>query len=224
MGCPTAIEKPIVLLVEGTDEEIFCEYFFKYLVKENKKWENLSNIQVIPYDGTSKLELTLQTVLAITGSERIQKIGIIRDADDDADRAFAAVKTAIENSNLLAPIEQFTPTLSNPSISVMIIPENGNGSFETLCLNSVCDDPAVKCVEHYFSCLEEHYKDGRLPKPTNIFKAKVHAFLSSRKFPSVSVGGGTQKDYWILGHAAFKQLKRFLDCISSEDHQQSPST
>ena len=208
----TSIEKPNILLVEGTDEKLFFHYFFKFLKEsEGHIWDNLDNLQVIDYEGTPNFEKNLEIILTkMSGSEIIQKVGIIRDADTDHNQAFSAIKTVLHRIGITSPDSPLTPTTGHPSINIMIVPETGSGSIEIYFLDSVNQDPATSCVEKYFSCLQPFYDDAKLKKPKNIHKAKLQAFLSSRKVPKASFGGGAQEEYWTYSDPAFSRFKDFL--------------
>jgi hypothetical protein len=207
----TEIKKPIILLVEGKDEEIFFRYYQKFLRDTGgDEWINIDNLQIICYEGISQLGKTLMTIPEITGSELIRKIGIIRDAEDSADTAFAETKKALRGASLDSPRNQLSPTTGNPIINVMIIPENGDGSIEINFLESVKNDPAYTCVIRYIECLTPLYDGGILSKPKNIHKTKLHAFLSSRKEPNISIGAAAQNGYWDYNNGGFDRIKIFL--------------
>ena len=63
--------------------------------------------------------------------------------------------------------------------------------IETLCLRSVENDPAMPCVEAFFRCLEER---GH-PLPSNLEKARTHAFLSTRTKPDLPMWTAALNDY-----------------------------
>jgi len=207
----TSIEKPYILLVEGSDEKKFFRYFLKYLkTKEGSAWDNLDNLQVIDYGGSNfknKLNYILTTM---PGNECIQKAGIIHDADTDAGESFSMIKDVLSDSGFASPDEQFIFTTGIPKIIIMIAPENGSGSIELYFLESVKQDPAIPCVDKYFSCLDPIFKTGVLERPINLHKASLHAFLSSRKKPKASFGGGCQENYWTFSDPAFSRIKDFL--------------
>ena len=78
--------------------------------------------------------------------------------------------------------------------------------IETLCLQSVAADPAMPCVEAFFRCLE----DSGHPLPSNLEKARTHAFLATRPKSDLPMWTAAQKDYWDWSHAAFSPLETFL--------------
>lgn len=208
----TQIKEPIILLVEGEDEKLFFKYFLRFLKDtEGHIWDHLDNLQVISYDGTSNFEINLELVLTyLDGFEKIKRVGIIRDADCDAEKAFSMVKNALVKIKIKSPDRQLDWSNGNPNIIIMIVPESGKGSMEKYFLESVKGDPAMECVNNYFSCLTIFYDNKKLQKPENIYKSKLHAFLSSRKVPKASYGGGAQKDYWTYSDPAFLRIKDFL--------------
>jgi hypothetical protein len=207
---PIVINHPIVLLVEGQDEEIFFKAYLSFLKGINDEWARIDDIQIICYGGITKLGSFLKTLPDISGAEIIRKIGIIRDAEDDAVTAFNEIKRLLREAGFDSPQTQLSPTSGRPIINVMIIPEQGNGSIEISFLESVNDDPAIPCVNQYMTCLTGLYERAVLQKPKNPFKSRLHAFLSSRKEPSISIGGATQKKYWNYNSTAFNRIKDFL--------------
>lgn len=214
MATPTEIIKPIILLVEGYDEENFFRYYIKFLKQTNPvRYANLEDIQIICYEGISKLEICLKTIQVVTGSEAIQKIGIIRDAEDDAIASFATTQSNLRQANLEIPQQQLILTRGNPRIVVMIVPEQGSGSIEITFLESVNHDPAFHCVNQYINCLNPLYESNVLVKSKNIHKTKLHAFLASRKEPNISIGGAAQNGYWNYNNPAFNRIKKFLEIL-----------
>jgi len=95
----------------------------------------------------------------------------------------------------------------NPKTAVLILPNASTpGMLETLCLESVATDPTIHCVEQYFDCLQ---KQG-ITLPSNITKARAHAFLSSKPKPDLLVGQAANAGYFPLNHQAFDHVKKFL--------------
>ena len=78
--------------------------------------------------------------------------------------------------------------------------------LETLCLRAISSDPALLCVEKYFACVDQH----GLTLPTNMDKARIHAFLASRPAPDLLVGQAAHKSYWLWDNPVWDDLKGFL--------------
>ena len=73
-------------------------------------------------------------------------------------------------------------------------------------MQSVTRDPAMRCVDEYFECIER--ANGSLPN--NMDKAKVQAFLASRDRPGLLVGQAAAAGYWPWTSDAFSHVRRFI--------------
>jgi hypothetical protein len=85
------------------------------------------------------------------------------------------------------------------------------GMLEDLCLRAIAQDPAMLCVEQYFECLQQ----AGLSLPDNMSKAKVQAFLASRRKAGLRLGEAAEKGYWPWDAEAFGRVKDFLQQIGS---------
>ena len=120
--------------------------------------------------------------------------------------AFKSVCSALNKAKLPEPdqIEEFAG--SNPKVGVLVLPDNStSGMLESLCLRSVENDPVMRCIDEYFSCVD---RVDSLPK--NMPKAKVQAFLASRSEHVVHLGLAAYKGHWPWEHSAFDHVKKFL--------------
>ncbi|MBI5570980.1 MAG: hypothetical protein HY914_13635 [Desulfomonile tiedjei] len=167
---PKEIRKPKLLLVEGNDDR----QFFTALLRRDQ----LDDIAVEDFGGTRRLGGMLRALRLRSGHERLQSLGIVRDADADAERAFQSVRTALTNAGLPAPTAPLEPPAGTPRVTVMILPPGRPcGMLEDVCLMSVADDPAMACVDEFFACLTRCLE--KLPRETS--KAMVRAFLVSHE-------------------------------------------
>ena len=91
-------------------------------------------------------------------------------------------------------------------MGIFVVP-NGidDGMLETLCLQSVSGLPEFSCVDGYFRCLQGHG-----PLPTNMHKARAHAWLASRPKSDLRVGEAAQAGYWPWDSDAFGELWSFI--------------
>lgn len=82
------------------------------------------------------------------------------------------------------PITPMRPITGPPQVTVMIVPDADTpGMVESVCLNSVSDDPAMACVEQYFQCLQAQL---RTLAESDIPKARVRAFLALREWLEIA--------------------------------------
>ena len=77
--------------------------------------------------------------------------------------------------------------------------------LEDLCLKTVEKHEAMTCVKDFISCVS-----ALETKPTNMSKAKTHAFLAAQQEPANSVGLASEKGYWDFSSSALDELKEFL--------------
>lgn len=201
---PPKIEKEKLLIVEGDDENRIFQKIFKEL--------EITALQVIPHGGKNALPRYLNNVfikdpMFIKGE--ISSVGIIRDANSNANAAFESVCSALENSGLDKPLRENEKTGGNPAISVLILPGGSKtGSLEDVFIDSISNLPIFECVEKYFNCVKE--MQGDIPK--QISKAKVHAYLASIvNDPDKRFGESVEAGIWDLNNPAFNLLREFIN-------------
>jgi hypothetical protein len=198
------IEKPKLLLGEGREEVLFFEALIDHL--------KLHNIQIMEIGGKDNLRKNLKALTKAQGFDGVLSLGIVRDADADADAAFQSVCDALKTIDLPTPERPLHPVGEKPRVGVLILPGEGKqGMLETLCLRAVEQDPAMHCVEQYFKCLQQ---EG-LSLPDNMSKAKVHAFLASKSKAGLRLGEAAKAGLWPWEKETFKQVKDFLRLIAS---------
>ena len=195
------IEKPKQLLVEGFD----AYWFFSALLKE----VSITEIQIQNYGGVDELKGFLVQFCRASGFwDRVESLGIVRDAETDPNAAFQSVSTALDAANLPVPQCPLELTNTQPRTSIFILPDNEtNGMLETVCLRSVEEDPAMFCIDEYFKCLRE--KLEYLPKYTE--KAHLQTFLASRKKVPRMLGVAAEQGIWPWNSPVFESIKLFLN-------------
>lgn len=204
---PKTITHPKVLVVEGRVAEVFFEAMLKHLGLEG-------SIQIQNFGGITELKGFLRALKNtpgtsdfILGFRGVTSLGIVRDAEGNATTAFQSVCGALSNAALAVPNRPLVVAGESPKVTVLILPDGENpGMLETLCLQSVSDDPVIECIEQYFECVKE--RTGALPD--NMDKARAHAFLASRPRPDLQVGRAAHCGYWPWDSAAFDQVEQFL--------------
>lgn len=135
-------------------------------------------------------------------------VGIVCDAESRrlAD-AFRSICGALQRIGLAPPSKVREFGGNDPKIGVFILPDSATeGMLEDLCLRSIADDPVMQCIDEYFGCVNDQV--GSLPK--NINKAKVQAFLASRREYVAHLGLAAHRGYWPLDNSEFDQIKQFL--------------
>lgn len=188
-----------LLLVEGPDEY----HFFTELVKKL----DMPDLTIISYDGKDNFGNFVATLPKASGFRGVRSIGVVRDADEDANRAFQSVVDGLKLAGLPQPARVLLSSQSNPNVTVAVVPPGeSRGALEEMCLHSVVEDPAISCVDEYVRCLQ-----SRVPGlSAALGKVKLHAFLASRPSPDAKLGEATRYGYWPLEHIAFADIIAFV--------------
>ena len=203
MAKPLFIEMPCLLLCEGEDEVQFFNAWLPEL--------SLSQVQVIAYQGKEKLSTFLADLSKARGFDKVHRIAVTRDADDDAHAAQQALEYAVAHS----PIAANTPPL-------FVFPGEGKqGALESLWLASLEDEPFTACVEGFFQCIQDKGWE-----PSQAFakneKARAQLWIATKAVPNERFGHAawhgrkdTDKEWmrekWIdFTHPAFDSIKAFL--------------
>lgn len=205
---PALIKSKKVLAVEGSDEENFFDSLLKHM--------NITDFDIHKVGGKNQFPKKLPALLKTRGffapdeSPLVTHLGIVRDKDED--EAFKSISNIIATVGLKPPTKQSTFSDGTPKVGIFIMPGNKveGTMLEDLCLKSVENHPAMKCVDEFASCV------SALPiSPKNISKAKVQVFkaqvfLAAQPEVVDSVGLGAQKKYWDFESPALEELKQFL--------------
>lgn len=200
MGLPTGLFKPKQLLVEGNDQRNFFSAFLEHLRIVNV-------VQVCDFGGVDELRGYLAAFVKMPGFGSVSSIGIVRDAEESERAAFQSVQSSLRNANLAAPAAVAEPIGDAPRGAVLILPGDGNsGMLETVVSRSFFDQDANHCIDDFFECVEE-LPDLSIGNPD---KARVFAYLATRRRPHHSVGVAAKAGVWDLDHAAFDAIRDFL--------------
>jgi hypothetical protein len=193
-----------LLVVEGNDDKRFFEALLRHL--------KISGVQCIAIGGRDEMRKveTWRALTATPGFSQVEAVAIIRDADASAQSAFQSLRDVLGNVGLPQPSAPFQVQLSTPKVCVMILPDaDSQGELEDLCLRALTGKPVLECVEQFFQCVQQH-GDSLPPK---IAKAKLHAYLSSRKEPGRRIGEAAEAGDIPLDSQAFQQVIQVLKSV-----------
>jgi uncharacterized protein DUF3226 len=189
-----------VLLVEG----MTSFQFFKALLRTMGL---LNEVEIRNFGGVDDFSVYLEALIATSGFSDVISLGIVRDAEDDVNKAFASVSRSLMSAGLDAPPRVLSSTTGKPRVSVFILPDGETpGMLETLCMRAFNDDAATQCISEYFDCLAD--KTGGVTRL--IDKARIQAFLASRERPGLQLGEAAHAGYVVWDNPAFDSLKTFL--------------
>src|SRR5262249_28759450 len=143
---PQRLSQPKLLIGEGREEVVFFTAFLKHL--------DLSDVQIADYGGKYQLRSYLRALQMRSDFAQVVALGVVRDADADAARAFQSVYDALRDTGLAVPGTPGEVAGVNVRVGVWIMPDGDKpGMLEDLCLEAVQNDPAMPCVDDYFMCL-----------------------------------------------------------------------
>ncbi len=204
MPRPRTISKPKQLLVEGRDAEAFFYPFLESM--------GIHDFQIQDYGGISELASFLKQFVLNPQYRQVPvtALGIVRDAEQNAEDAFRSVCGALKRAGLPVPMRPLEVIAQIPSVNVYILPDgHSRGMLETLLLRAVSDDPAFECVEFYLECASK--ATGFLPSPQD--KARFLTFLASRPEIKPLTGYAARAGYLNFDSPAYDLLKTFLHSL-----------
>ena len=167
--------RPLVLLVEGRDDkhvviQICARIGFQpeFYIKDT--------------EGIDKLLEQLSVEIKAPG---LQSLGILVDANDDSNGRWQAISDRLKQQGVELD-EQPAPTGAvidgTPRIGVWLMPDNQtSGELENFIAGMIpADDPVWPLSAAYVDGIPQ---DDRKFIPSKIIKAKVHAWLATRRDP-----------------------------------------
>jgi hypothetical protein len=197
-----------ILAVEGVDEENFFGAFLRHI--------NIVDYDIRQVGGKDQFKNKLPALKIVRGffnadgSSFVTQLAIVRDKDGND--AFASITNILRKEGFTPPRQHGIFSDGTPKIGIFIMPgETVDGTMlEDLCLKTVENHPAMKCVNDFASCVSDLPSSPKnVPKSkAAIFKAQT--FLAAQPDVVDSVGLGAQKKYWDFNSPALEELKQFL--------------
>ena len=176
---------------------------------------------MLAYGGKDNLSRFLAALGDMPGFRDVTALGITRDADgsiepdelrtsESAINAFRSVRGALHGAGFSVPAAPVEIADGEPKVGVYILPDcKGNGMLEDLCLASIQNDPAFRCLDAFFACAREHSD----LYPGNMAKARLHAWLATRRRPDLRLGEAAENGIWDWDHETFGPIKNFLRAL-----------
>lgn len=196
---PKTVTNKKLLVVEGNDD---VNFFEKILINEG-----ISNFQIEPLGGIPKFYKELKVLKSLPGFSSLDKFAIIRDADNNAGSSFQSIVDTLKEINLEPPNTINTFSNGKPNVGIFIIckPNSNSGMLEDLCLETVKNTPAMKCVEIFLECVLKL----KTP-PKNVSKSMCQAYRAAMPESVPHTGLAAKKGYFNLDSSKLDELKNFL--------------
>jgi len=195
---PLKIEKERLLLVEGNDEIVFFLEFFRHL--------SVDSVQIIEVKGKEQFKNEIPLLKNIPDFSKVQKIGIIRDADNDFNATLNSVFDRLEG-NGFSPVKQHGVFSAGvPLTGIFIMPGNEKtGALEDLCLSALEPDSILQCAHQFFNCIKT---DSQVLNKAS--KRIMQVYLSAKHELCDKIGLAAQKNYLNFSSAVYDELKDFI--------------
>ena len=193
------------MIVEGVDDVRIINALCKDM--------RIFDVQVTPSGGYEGLSDILELLMGLPNFRELQSLAVVVDADQNAGGRRQGVEDALERAGLPRPTGPLKPVSANGlMVSYLVVPHDAAGTMmEDVCLDSVEDDPVMKCVDHYLDCVAQVGTPG--PRSVWTPKARVHAFLASRDRPDLRIGEAADSGIWRFESDAFRPLADLLRAL-----------
>jgi len=193
-----------IIAVEGPDDDNFFDALLRHM--------NITDFDIRFVGGKDEFKNKLPALKKTSGffkadgSPFITHLAVIRD--ENGDNAFKSVANILRKEDFTPPKKHGLFSDANPKVGIFIMPgKKVEGTMlEDLCLKTVENHPAIKCVDEFASCASALENN-----PKNISKAKVQTFLAAQPEIVNSIGVGAQKGYWDFNSSTVNELKQFLN-------------
>ena len=195
---PNQIRSGTQLLVEGKDGKNFFGALCRHL--------GLTHVQIQNYGGVDELRGFLGAFVRMPDFGTVKRLGIVRDAEASAERAFQSIQSGLEGANLPVPPAPGMLSEDTPQVSVLVLPEEGGGMLETIVARSFAGTPEDMCIDGFFECIKANGRTFRRPD-----KSRVAAYLATTASPHMSVGVAALQQVWNFNHEAFSTMRSYLE-------------
>ena len=202
----TTIRSASQLLVEGRD----YVHFVSALTKEH----SFATPQLQNFGGVNELSSYLTAFVRAPGFEKVERLGVLRDAEGGSRSAFQSVQGSLKAAGLVVPKTPGHIEPGQPSVGVLIVPAHGGGMLETVLCKTLAETPIAICIDEFLECAHSGGAEIRRPH-----KARSSAYLATRAVPGLPVGVAAKRGYWDLRHEALKPLVDFVAAVGGETVQ-----
>ena len=192
------ISRSNLLLVEGPEDQ----RFWRSLLHDRR-----GDVQVEQTEGRDNLLRLLPGLVRTPGFGQVRWLGIVQDADADADATFRRICGALRRASLPVPRRPWTAMESALAVVAIVLPDGVSpGDLETLLWQGLQTLPAAACVNDYVQCLEANNL-----APQRASKTRVYAYLASLPHPEQRLG------HAVLAHQVPREkLEEILSLIPTQ--------
>ena len=200
------IAHPKQVFVEGNDEIRIFGALLRHM--------NLTDVQIQSLDGIGNLRPSLSILTGLDEFRQVRSLAVVVDANSNRAARRDQIRNALANAGLPTPSAPLQmESAGELSVAYLIVPHDGQGTMiEDVCLESVRTDPAMRCVDDYFNCLD---RNGISPPEGDWSpKSRAMAFLASRGGRTdPRLGVSAEQGVWPLDDGAFAPFRNLLTML-----------
>lgn len=197
-----------LLLVEGIDA-----YNFFINACAPNAFNTDKRIQVLNFGGIKELTRYLKNLKKRKFFDEVPAIGIIRDAETNAEGAICSIKRSLKINDFSVPPKPYCFVNGNPKVCFGLLPgsktdgEYDNGALEDLCLQTIENSEKVILNE-----TDEYLtKVNDISQLTHEHKSRLHAYLSAKnKYVGMKIGEAAKAGAWDWNHQALDKLREMM--------------
>lgn len=210
------IHKKHLILCEGKDAwKFLVRYLNSPALKEKPFFSE--DIEVFDFGGNENLSNYLAALKGIDGYSDVVSILVIRDAEQDAQKAACQVQSALRANGLEIPATQGQWTEGIPKTCFLLFPAFGAeecpGTLEDLCL-TILDDTVAETPLEEIDTFVKHLEHDREQTFSHRHKTRLHTYFSvNNRFVSMKVGEAADAGAFNWSHPNLDPLKNCLSKI-----------
>jgi hypothetical protein len=196
------IVKPVAVAVEGLD-------YYYTLLGQLKDDPQFQDVQLWDFKGadSGNLGRWLKLFISLDGyGDKIRAIGVIQDAEDDAERTFRSIAEALTNVGLAPPTRPMEVTTSSPTIGILVMPHDSpSGCLEHAMIDARRPDMPLHCAEQYLHCVQVGARNENWQA-----KLKVHALIAAGQNPAWTLSQSVAGGLWDFTRPSLRIMRDFM--------------
>lgn len=207
------IRHPFVILCEGLDAKLFMIWYLNSAaLSEDPAFSR--DVQVFDFGGIQDLHQKLALFKLTPGYEMVQSLLIIRDAERDSTGAVQQIISALQKSDLPAPLGPGIVEDGVPKVGFLLFPTCDTapteGTLENLCCKILKEPPDPPIFDEIDAFLYRLQDQGIRDFPRR-FKTELHTYLSvTDEYVSLKLGEAARAGAFDWEHIKLAPLKGFM--------------